>query len=96
MDQKQGGLRTRPYLQGPALPETVAHTASFQGHPLRLEVNVQGTAAPAQRLKLISHTKECIGQLRRKVAASIGVTASCVRLLYAGTVSRLTYFRLQL
>ena len=86
MDSSVGGVCR---WQARTMPLQAAHAASFQGHALRLEVQPQGHAklASTGRLRVNTFSNAYVGQLRRQIAALLGVPPGQLRLLHGGEPS---------
>lgn len=62
------------------MPPVPSHQASYRGSPLVLEVQHPHDG----RCKLLCHSNEYVGLVRRRLAAQINVPPSYLRLLYGG------------
>ena len=69
--------------QGRTLPSLAVHVASWQGPPLRLDL-AGHVVRGLQRQRVHGHANMLVGQLRRRVAAAVGLQAQQTRLLSQG------------
>lgn len=69
------------------MPARPAHAASFQGLPLRMEVQAQMPAKGlhgSSRIRVQTFDNAYVGQLRRQIAAQLQTYPSNLRLLASG------------